>query len=246
MQRLQNKGLITISYEEFIQMKNTTVLIRAHGEPPETYQTAKQNNITLIDATCPVVLRLQHQVNKAFKTSSSLKGQIVIYGKKGHAEVNGLVGQTNQEAIVINSIEELSKLDFTKPISIFSQTTQSPDAYKRVIEEIKNRMSKLGTMDLLTYNYSICRQVSSRDKELRLFADKHDIIIFVSGKQSSNGKALFEVCKSVNPKSYFVSERQEIDRNWFTQAQSIGICGATSTPMWLMKEIENYISSILD
>ncbi len=244
MNRLQSKGLITISYDEYKKMKNTTVLIRAHGEPPETYQIAKENNITLIDATCPVVLRLQHRVFRTYTTMSQKNGQIVIFGKEGHAEVNGLVGQTNKEAIVINSMEELSKLDFNRPINIFSQTTQSPDAYEKLIEEIKNRMTHMGTIHLLSYYYSICGQVSSRDKELRDFAIKHDVIIFVSGKQSSNGKALFDVCKWVNPNSYFISEKKEIDKNWFVQASSVGICGATSTPLWLMKEIEQYISNI--
>jgi len=240
MQRLEKKGLITITHQQFEQMHNTTVLIRAHGEPPSTYEIAKKNNIQLIDATCPVVLRLQKRVKEASTTNQ----QIIIFGKKGHAEVNGLIGQVNGKALVINSIEELDKINLHQPITVFSQTTQSPHKYKEIIEALKKRMADLGTLHLLNYTNSICRQVSSRDKELRLFAQSHDIILFVSGKQSSNGKALYEVCKSVNPRSYFISEEAEIKTEWFSNIESIGICGATSTPMWLMKQIAEYIKNI--
>ncbi len=241
MDRLQKIGLQTIQYEEFKKMKNAIVLIRAHGEPPETYEIAKKNNITLIDATCPVVLRLQKKIKKTYTENNET--QIVIFGKKGHAEVNGLVGQTYGNALVINSIDDLDKLDFNKPIAIFSQTTQSPHKYDEIVSELKKRMTAYGTIEKLECINSICNQVSLRDKELKNFAQKHDVIIFVSGKQSSNGKALFEVCKSVNPQSYFISEASEIQFEWFNNASSVGICGATSTPMWLMKNIAEYIES---
>ncbi|NSW44809.1 MAG: 4-hydroxy-3-methylbut-2-enyl diphosphate reductase [Bacteroidales bacterium] len=241
MHRLEKKGLITITHQQFEQMHNTTVLIRAHGEPPSTYEIARKNNIQLIDATCPVVLRLQKRVKEASTTNQ----QIIIFGKKGHAEVNGLIGQVNGKALVINSIEELDKIDLHQPITVFSQTTQSPHKYKEIIEELKKRMAAIGTLQLLNYTNSICRQVSSRDKELRSFAQSHDIILFVSGKQSSNGKALYEVCKSVNPRSYFISEEAEINTEWLSNIESIGICGATSTPMWLMKHIAEYLKKLI-
>ncbi|MGQ9846128.1 MAG: 4-hydroxy-3-methylbut-2-enyl diphosphate reductase [Bacteroidales bacterium] len=242
MQRLEHKGLITITHDEYRKMRNATVLIRAHGEPPETYEIAKENNIELIDATCPVVLRLQKQVKEAYNKTE--QKQIVIFGKKGHAEVNGLVGQVNGKALVINSIDELDLINLRLPVTVFSQTTQSPNQYKMLIEELKKRMKAIGTLHLLSYTNSICRQVSSRDKELRLFAQDHDVILFVSGKQSSNGKALFEVCKSVNPRSYFISEKEEIKTEWLQNVKSIGVCGATSTPMWLMKQIADYLSKL--
>ncbi len=239
MERLKNKGLITINYEEFKQMHNTTVLIRAHGEPPETYEIAKKNNIKLIDATCPVVLRLQKKIKEKFESNKNV--QIVIFGKKGHAEVNGLVGQTKDKALVINSINDLDKINFSLPIAIFSQTTQSPNKYREIIKELKKRINKYGKREQLEYINSICRQVSLRDQKLKLFAKKHDVIIFVSGKQSSNGRALFEVCKQVNANSYFISEKEEINFSWFNNANSVGICGATSTPLWLMQDIAKFI-----
>lgn len=242
MQRLERKGLITITHDEYRKMHNATVLIRAHGEPPETYTIAKENNIELIDATCPVVLRLQKRVKEAYNTNE--QKQIVIFGKKGHAEVNGLIGQVKGKALVINSIEELDLIDLQLPVIVFSQTTQSPNLYKMLIEELKKRMEAIGTLHLLSYTNSICRQVSLRDKELRLFAQAHDVILFVSGKQSSNGKALYEVCKAVNPRSYFISAKEEIKTDWLQNVESIGICGATSTPMWLMEQIADYLSKL--
>jgi 4-hydroxy-3-methylbut-2-enyl diphosphate reductase len=239
MDRLKKKGLKTINYEEFKQMRNTIVLIRAHGEPPETYEIAKKNNIKLIDATCPVVLKLQKKIKETFEFNDEV--QIVIFGKEGHAEVNGLVGQTRGKALVINSVNDLNKINYSKPIAIFSQTTQSPQKYKEIIKELKQKMNQYGEIKQLECVNSICRQVSLRDNKLKLFAQKHDVIIFVSGKQSSNGKALFEVCKSTNPNSFFISEKEEIDFSWFKNIKSVGICGATSTPMWLMQDIEKYI-----
>jgi len=243
MHRLESKGLVTITHDEFKKMKNVTVLIRAHGEPPETYKIAKENNIELIDATCPVVLRLQKRVKEAYNQSDPK--QIVIFGKEGHAEVNGLVGQVSGNAIVVNTIDELDKINMKQPVTVFSQTTQSPQKYKLLIDELKKRMEALGTLTLLSYTNSICRQVSSRDKELRVFAASHQVVLFVSGKQSSNGKALYEVCKSVNERSYFISEKTEINAAWFKDAKTVGVCGATSTPMWLMEQIAEYVKKIV-
>ncbi|HNV94883.1 MAG TPA: 4-hydroxy-3-methylbut-2-enyl diphosphate reductase [Bacteroidales bacterium] len=243
MHRLESKGLVTITHDEFKKMKNVTVLIRAHGEPPETYKIAKENNIELIDATCPVVLRLQKRVKEAYNQSDPK--QIVIFGKEGHAEVNGLVGQVSGNAIVVNTIDELDKINLKQPVTVFSQTTQSPQKYKLLIDELKKRMEALGTLTLLSYTNSICRQVSSRDKELRVFAASHQVVLFVSGKQSSNGKALYEVCKSVNERSYFISEKTEINAAWFKDAKTVGVCGATSTPMWLMEQIAEYVKKIV-
>ncbi len=244
VERLKHLGLITIDYEEFKKLQNCNVLIRAHGEPPETYRIAKENNIKLIDATCPVVLRLQHKIKLGNEEMSSQNGQIVIYGKNGHAEVNGLVGQTEGKAIVVGSISELNKLDFSKPITIYSQTTQNNESYKEIIAEIKKRMEKCGNNIMLQSHDSTCRQVSSRQNELRKFCKKHDIVIFVSGKKSSNGKVLFNVCKQENSRTYFVSELIEIDKSWFGSVDSVGICGATSTPRWLMEKIADEIKKL--
>jgi 4-hydroxy-3-methylbut-2-enyl diphosphate reductase len=241
VERLKLMGLITIDYEEFKNLRNCSVLIRAHGEPPETYLIAQKNNIALLDATCPVVLRLQHNIKIGHDDMSSQDGQIIIYGKEGHAEVNGLVGQTNGKAIVVGNVNELDKIDFSKPITIFSQTTQNNESYREIISEIKKRMEKLSGEVVLTSHDSTCRQVSSRQTELKNFCKKHDVVIFVSGKKSSNGKVLFQVCKEANPRTYFVSELIEVDKIWFNESDSVGICGATSTPRWLMEKISDEI-----
>ncbi|MCK5822977.1 MAG: 4-hydroxy-3-methylbut-2-enyl diphosphate reductase [Bacteroidales bacterium] len=238
VKRLESKGLITIDNEEFKKLKNCKVLIRAHGEPAETYKIALENNITLIDASCPVVLRLQNKIKNGFDNfPNPNQGQIVIYGKNGHAEVNGLVGQTQGNAIVISSIDDLEKIDFSKPINLFSQTTKSPEGFNLIKKEIEKRINKKHISFIS--NDTICRQVSSRDKKLRNFAKKHNVIIFVSGKKSSNGKMLFEVCKNENPQTYFVSDYEDVNTGWFANTNSVGICGATSTPKWLMEKIAN-------
>ncbi len=231
VQRLQAKGLKIINHEDLADLKDATVLIRAHGEPPTTYKTAMENNIELVDASCPVVLKLQNRVRQAHDDDR----QIVILGKPGHAEVNGLIGQTNQEAIVISSEEEVDNLDLDQPISLFSQTTKST----QLLYKIRDKMSE-ETEDL-KFNDTICRQVSNREPELRKFSDRHDVIIFVSGKKSSNGKALFQTCLQVNPQSYFISDVDELDTAWFDGQSSVGICGATSTPMWLMEQVAKAI-----
>jgi len=244
VERLKLLGLITIDYDEFKKLHDCAVLIRAHGEPPETYKIAKENNIMLLDATCPVVLRLQHKIKLGDEEMTSQNGQIVIYGKQGHAEVNGLVGQTEGKAIVVGNISELNKIDFLKPITIYSQTTQNTESYKEIIAEIKRRMVKAGGKVTLKTHDSTCRQVSSRQTELKKFCIKHDIVIFVSGKKSSNGKVLFNVCKLVNSRTYLVSELVEVNKEWFRENDSVGICGATSTPRWLMEKIAVQIKSL--
>jgi len=241
--RLKEKGLITIEYEEFKTLKNTRVLIRAHGEPPETYRIALENNIELIDASCPVVLRLQNNVKKGNNLISEKNGQVVIFGKKGHAEVNGLIGQTGGNGIVITELEDLETLDFSKPINIFSQTTKSPIKYNELTEEIKKRLIQNGLdaeTDLIVNN-TACGQVANRDAKLPDFARKHDVVIFVSGKKSSNGKMLYDVCRKINPQSYFITDVDELQAEWFKSEDSVGICGATSTPKWLMEKVSDFI-----
>ena len=246
VERLKAKGLVTIDHEQFKTLKNCKVLLRAHGEPPETYQTAIKNNIQLIDASCPVVLKLQNNIKLGFDDILSKGGQVVIYGKEGHAEVNGLVGQTNGKAIVIGGMEDLNKIDFSKPINLFSQTTKSIAGFYEIQKEIKKRMiSTQGTEDVeFISNDTICRQVSHREPQLREFVKKHNVVVFVSGKKSSNGRMLFEVCKDENPNTYFVSDADELQKEWFVNAETVGVCGATSTPRWLMekvaKNIENF------
>ncbi len=240
--RLKRKGLVVIDYDEFEKLKNCKVLIRAHGEPPETYQIAERNNIELIDGTCPVVLKLQQRIQDKYKKLKQEDGQIVIYGKKGHAEVRGLTGHTDNKAIVIESTEDLERIDTSRPLHLFAQTTKSKQAYSDIFEEIRKmyRNGKNKEMYLHCTN-SICAQVSTRTPRIREFCHKHDVIVFVSGKKSSNGKILFEECLRQNCNSYFVSGEEEIKAEWFTGAKSVGVCGATSTPKWLMEEIAEVI-----
>jgi 4-hydroxy-3-methylbut-2-enyl diphosphate reductase len=243
--RLTKKGLITINHEQFNKLHNCKVLIRAHGEPPQTYKTAKENNIELIDASCPVVLKLQSRIRKNYDEAVSNE-QIVIFGKQGHAEVNGLVGQTNENAIVINHLEDLSKIDFSKPVNIFSQTTMGISEFKVATNEIRLRMEqKFKTTEIpLQINDTICRQVANRAPHLREFAANNNIILFVSGKDSSNGKVLYDVCKSINPNTYFVTDTHDLNPEWFIDSKSTGICGATSTPRWLMEEIAKEVEKM--
>lgn len=242
LNRLEEKGLISISHEEFSKLKNCKVLIRAHGEPPETYAIARKNNITLIDATCPVVLKLQKNIKKGYEEINKRDGQIVIYGKKGHAEVNGLVGQTDNKAIVIETVDDLDKLDYKRPIILYSQTTKSVDGFKEIKEIIERKIEQNTTeKTLFLANDTICRQVSVREPKLKKFAKKYDVIIFVSGKKSSNGKMLYSICKSENNRTYFVSDESDIQDDWFKEIDSVGICGATSTPRWLMEKIANFL-----
>lgn len=248
VERLKAKGLKIINHEDLINLKDCKVLIRAHGEPPETYQTALKNNIQLVDASCPVVLKLQNRVRTAFNSivdEEEQEGQIVIYGQEGHAEVNGLVGQTKGNAIVVRSEEDLDKIDFNIPVHLYSQTTKSTKGFEQMKEWITNRIIKqqgsIADKDFV-YNDTLCRQVSNREPQMKVFANDHDVILFVAGKKSSNGKALHSVCESVNPQSYFISSEDDIDLKWLENADSVGICGATSTPMWLMEQVVGYIT----
>ena len=242
VERLKAMGLITINRDEFRQLRNAKVLLRAHGEPPETYQIAHKNNIEIIDATCPVVLRLQKRIKQEFRKEDFEEKQIVIYDKNGHAEVLGLVGQTGGQAIVIESAEEAKKLDFTKSIRLFSQTTKSLDEFQEIVEYIKLHISPDATFE---YYDTICRQVANRMPNLREFAATHDLIFFVSGKKSSNGKMLFEECLKVNANSHLIDNEKEIDPTLLRNVESIGVCGATSTPKWLMEKIHDHIQLLI-
>jgi 4-hydroxy-3-methylbut-2-enyl diphosphate reductase len=244
VRRLSEKGLVVIDREQLNQLTDCKVLIRAHGEPPETYRTAIENNIELIDASCPVVLKLQNRVKNAFDKMEREKGQIVIYGKKGHAEVIGLTGQTLEKAIVVMEESDLDKIDFTRPVTLFSQTTKSTKGFYEISGKIEERIkASKGELTELDYNAndSICRQVSNREPQLQRFAKENDVILFVSGTKSSNGKALYQVCLGENPRSFFIENETELDFEWFSKDDKVGICGATSTPMWLMERVKVYL-----
>lgn len=244
VERLKTMGLITINREEFKQLRNAKVLLRAHGEPPETYMIARENNIEIIDATCPVVLRLQKRIKQEFlQDAANDEKQIVIYGKNGHAEVLGLVGQTDGKTIVIEKAEEVKKLDLNKSVRLFSQTTKSLDEFQEIVAYIKQNISPEATFE---YYDTICRQVANRMPKLREFAATHDLIFFVSGKKSSNGKMLFEECLKVNANSHLIDNEKEIDPSLLQNVQSIGVCGATSTPKWLMEKIYSHIQSLIE
>lgn len=238
VERLHAKGLITINHGQLSKLHNAKVLLRAHGEPPETYELAKQNNIDIIDATCPVVLALQRRIKQQF--DSAPDAQIVIFGKNGHAEVLGLVGQTKQQAIVIEKLEDAKKLDFNKDIYLYSQTTKGLDDFHHIIDYIQTHISPEATFKSFD---TICRQVANRMPNIAAFAVRHDLILFVSGKKSSNGKVLFSECLSVNPNSHLIESADEIDMTWLQGVTTIGICGATSTPKWLMEECRDAILS---
>ncbi|MCH5218796.1 MAG: 4-hydroxy-3-methylbut-2-enyl diphosphate reductase [Muribaculaceae bacterium] len=232
VERLQRKGLVTITHEELKRLRGVKVLLRAHGEPPSTYRIARENNIEIIDATCPVVLQLQRRIKAAWEADRDKESQIVIYGKKGHAEVNGLVGQTAGEALVVQNVEELERLDPDRKIDLYSQTTSSLEGFREMVNEIESRRGKEG----FRWSDTICRQVANRMTGIREFAESHEVVIFVCGPKSSNGKVLFEACREVNPRTYFISSPAELKPEWTAGASSIGICGATSTPAWLMQQ----------
>jgi 4-hydroxy-3-methylbut-2-enyl diphosphate reductase len=245
--RLRDKGLEIIDHERLRELKDCKVLIRAHGEPPETYHTALANNIELIDASCPVVLKLQNRVRLSHMEAAEDGGQIVIYGEEGHAEVNGLIGQTGGSAIIVRTESDLERIDFSKPVRLFSQTTKSSAGFERMQELIRERsreqVEKEVGEEYLVSNDTICRQVSNRQPQLSKFAGQHDVIVFVSGKKSSNGKALFQVCKDVNPQTYFISDADELSASWFDGVDTVGVCGATSTPMWLMEQVAERVNA---
>lgn len=238
--RLKKHGLTTITKEEFFQLKNCHVLIRAHGEPPETYNYAKKNNITLIDATCPVVLKLQKRVKRSYLENHKNEGQIVILGKKGHAEVAGLAGQTANRAIIVESENDLGQIDYNKPVTIYSQTTHSLEKFKSLSEKIKKRV---GSEVAVTAKDTVCRQVTNRVPQLKKFVVDYGLILFVSGKKSSNGRFLYQECKKTNQNTKFISNLDELDASWFSNIQSVGICGATSTPQWLMEEVAEWVKT---
>lgn len=228
VKRLQKKGLITIDHEEFNKLKNEYVLIRAHGEPPETYRKAIENNITLIDATCPVVLKLQNRIKKSYDNDEN----ILIYGKEGHAEVKGLIGQLNNKGKVFADIQELNENELPEKVTLYTQTTKSKIKFREITNTLRERGIAVEAHD------TTCTQVSDRENTLRKFVSAYDRIVFVAGKQSSNGKVLYQVCREVNPNTTFVSHPDEIDYTNFLPHEKIGICGATSTPLWLMKDVK--------
>ncbi len=250
VERLCRMGLSTITHADLPKLYDTTVLLRAHGEPPSTYETLSKNNITVIDATCPVVLRLQRRIKEAYDMARKelYEGKrevmplFVIYGKNGHAEVNGLVGQTNGEAVVIQEPQQLDALDFNRDIFLYSQTTMSLEGFRNVVDAIKYRLQN-GRFE---YSDTICRQVATRSAKIRDFAKSHDVIVFVTGAKSSNGKVLLEECRAANPNTHAVTDANGVDASWFPGAGSIGICGATSTPAWLMKDVASKIDMITE
>lgn len=241
VERLRSKGLITITHEQMADLHDVKVLLRAHGEPPETYALAKKNNIEIIDATCPVVLRLQQNIKESFDSSSDT--QIVIYGKNGHAEVLGLVGQTAGKAIVVENPNQIDKIDFDRDIALYSQTTKSLEGFKTMIDIISRKKSP--DTNFRSFD-TICRQVANRVEHLRDFARRHQVVLFVAGEKSSNGKILYNNCREVNPRTYLISNETHIDTAWLENAESIGICGATSTPRWLMEKVRDHVLSALE
>jgi 4-hydroxy-3-methylbut-2-enyl diphosphate reductase len=247
VERLMAKGLQIINHEDLAELHDCKVLIRAHGEPPSTYELALKNNIELIDASCPVVLKLQNRVKTSFEGVHD-DTQIVIYGQPGHAEVNGLVGQTDGRAIVVFEEKDLDNINYDMPVHFFSQTTKSTIGFEKMVRDIQERIVKhkgsLEDGDFVT-NDTLCRQVSNREPQLKRFATAYEVVVFVSGRKSSNGKALYAVCKNVNPDSYFVSSADEIEADWFNGKQTVGIAGATSTPMWLMEQVKEKIEQLV-
>lgn len=240
VERLEAIGLKTITHEDFEKLNGVKVLLRAHGEPPSTYKTAERNGIEIIDATCPVVLKLQRRVKEKYESSTGC--QIVIYGQTGHAEVNGLVGQTDGTAIVVEDEKDLDRIDFTRDIALFSQTTKSVEGFNKLIDSIRKRLS--GGAKFMSYD-TICRSVAGRVGHLRRFAAEHEVVVFVAGAKSSNGKILFNHCLEANPRSFLIADESQLQPQWFCGASSIGICGATSTPRRLMEQVRDRVFSLL-
>ncbi len=247
VKRLHKKGLKIIDREQLKNLHDCKVLIRAHGEPPETYEIALKNNIELIDASCPVVLKLQNRVRHAYDKMKQYKGQVIIYGKTGHAEVIGLAGQTDNEAVVITGEEDLDKIDYSRPAVLFSQTTKSTRGFYNLKSKIEKNYSANNShpqQEVFEAHDSICRQVSNREPKMKAFALEHDVVIFVSSHKSSNGKALYQVCKNHNSRSYFIENLMGLNPAWFREGDKVGICGATSTPMWLMEKVAEGIKKL--
>lgn len=245
VERLAKLGIEVIDYQALENLKESTLLIRAHGEPPATYKLAKENRVALIDCTCPVVLKLQERIKEGHRIVKKSGGSVALFGKRNHAEVLGLLGQVDGDAVVLESIGDIEQLNLTKPIALYAQTTMDPIKYQQLIEAIEAAIeAKGGSGELLTVHDTICRQVSSRHDNLREFAKENHILLFVSGKASSNGKVLFEICKGANSRSYKIEGIEEIDLEWFNKGERVGICGATSTPTWQLEEVANFIKSI--
>ena len=240
VERLHERGLITINHDDMSRLKGVKVLLRAHGEPPQTYSTAEANDIQIIDATCPVVLQLQRRIKRQY--DSNPQAQIVIFGKNGHAEVLGLVGQTQGKAVVVENIDDVKRLDFSRDTYLYSQTTKSLDEFHRIIEYIQSHIAPTATFKSFD---TICRQVANRMPNIGAFAARHDIILFVCGRKSSNGKVLFNECRRVNPNCHLIEQPEEIDITWFDGVGTVGICGATSTPKWLMEKCRDFITKHL-
>ncbi len=240
LERLSAKGLIIIDKDQMAALNGEMILFRAHGEPPSTYRLAKNNNLQIIDCTCPVVLKLQERIAKEYEEIKKTGGQLVIFGKIGHAEVNGLVGQIDNNAIVVQNIGEIQKIDFDRPVALFSQTTKDPKEFKEVAEAVKSK-SRSGDVRIFD---TVCRQVASRHILLAEFAKKHDVILFVCGRESSNGKVLFELCSRSNSRSYHLESKNDIKMEWFRDGDSVGICGATSTPKWQLEDIRAFFEEI--
>ena len=236
VERLHERGLITINHDDMSRLKGVKVLLRAHGEPPQTYSTAEANDIQIIDATCPVVLQLQRRIKRQY--DSNPQAQIVIFGKNGHAEVLGLVGQTQGKAVVVENIDDVKRLDFSRDTYLYSQTTKSLDEFHRIIEYIQSHIAPTATFKSFD---TICRQVANRMPNIGAFAARHDIILFVCGRKSRNGKVLFNECRRVNPNCHLIEQPEEIDITWFDGVGTVGICGATSTPKWLMEKCRDFI-----
>ena len=243
VKRLADKGMTTITHDDLDRLHDVRVLLRAHGEPPATYAVARKNGISIIDATCPVVLRLQQRIKESYREGAERGRQIVIYGKPGHAEVNGLVGQTDGNAIVVQGMGDLGNIDYSRDVDLYSQTTMSLSGFKEVIAEIERRMQPGATFRSFD---TICRQVANRVDSLRRFASEHDLVLFVSGKKSSNGKFLYSECHGVNPSTRLISDENDINPDWLKGIKRIGICGATSTPRWLMERVKVHIGNMLD
>ena len=242
--RLATLGLKIISHDDFQRLTNTEVMIRAHGEPPQSYQTAQKNNLSLMDATCPVVLKLQKDIKNSFEAEEFQDGQILIFGKAGHAEVIGLLGQTQNKGLVISSLSDIDKIDYHRPAKLYSQTTQSVEEYQAIVQTIQEKYAQIGNQALFHYYDTICYRVANRAKEIRDFASKYDKVIFVSGEKSSNGLYLFDICKEINPHSYFIYRQEQLNNIPFNIKDKVGICGATSTPMWLMQAIAEKIKHL--
>jgi len=243
MDLLKAKGLKVVSHSDLKTLKGNTVMVRAHGEPPATFATAKQLDIEIIDATCPIVTKLQKKISQSFNAGKASYAQIVIFGKPGHAEVAGLDGNAGNTAIIINNKADLSKIDFTKPVRLFSQTTMDAEAYQAIATAVQDKMNVLGNFDLIITK-SVCKQVSGRTKGLKVFAAKHDVVLFVAGNNSANGAYLFSICMETNPKSYYISNINNIDPQWFVNCNSVGVSGATSTPGWLIEQVADYIKTL--